>query len=317
MNIDQITCDQAYSVFSTIFKDKCTRAAFYHKHFANPFKLNQPISIYKEGNEPVGINAFLGMKLSVNRAIIPIAQSCDTAVLQSQRGKGIFTKIVTAYETNMSDAKFVIGIPNEKSYHGFMKMGWYDVTRLCTFIKLLSLFGLLFGEKENRRNNKEIRCVITSNADFNETELQQINGRVAIYKNNEYINHREKGKYSTIKFYLKNTLIAYFSFYRENKLKGHIITVIDWYFSDDGYDKEKKEIYNELKKYGSIIKIPVVNINSRDSQILKKHLFFNSTKLIRHKSGYPLVVSPKGKDYRHYIKKIDFKYVDTDLILNK
>ena len=113
-----------WELFKEVFKCELLFERFYNKHMTNPFLLESPISFFSQDNSIVGMNAFMGMYFKYNNTVIRVAQSCDTAVSSTQRGKGLFTTIVTGFEQCDSGVEWIFGIPNNNSSHGFLKMGF-------------------------------------------------------------------------------------------------------------------------------------------------------------------------------------------------
>ena len=101
----------------------------------------------------VGFDAFSGKTLVAHYATIPVSYlingeptlgllSLNTAVHPNHRGKGMFTKLAnkTFEEAKGLGYKFVIGVANENSTHGFLKkLDFYLVAPLQTKIGIRNI----------------------------------------------------------------------------------------------------------------------------------------------------------------------------------
>ena len=107
------------------------------KHYQNPAGNSYVFGAY-DGEELVGINCFLPVKYSFNRETVYAVQSCESGVLHSHRGMGIWSKIVRFAELYLKDenkVRFIIGFPNyTTSYPGFVKMGWKTVSDMKNLV---------------------------------------------------------------------------------------------------------------------------------------------------------------------------------------
>ena len=132
---------QAFGVFNQVFKTGEVDR-FINKHEKNPDRLQGCIFCKQEDNEIAGINAFMGCKMLICQKSIRGAQSCDTAVLESFRKRGIFTRIVLGAEEYLEKegVEILFGIPNDKSFHGFLGMGWRVGSEIGTVFLRLSPF---------------------------------------------------------------------------------------------------------------------------------------------------------------------------------
>lgn len=116
-----------------------TKTRWTTKHYQNPYKNSYIFGAY-DGDLLVGINAFMPVPYKINGSRVNIVQSCESGVLVSYRGKGLWSKILKfaiAYFENETDVKFIYGFPNIKnSYPGFVKMGWKTVTDVRNLIMI-------------------------------------------------------------------------------------------------------------------------------------------------------------------------------------
>lgn len=115
------------------------------KHYENPLGNSIIIGAYIEG-QLVGINAYLPVEYSVNGEHVKLLQSCESGVLPTCQGKGIWKKVVNyalKYIKDETDFQLVIGFPNYlNSYPGFKKMGWKTVTNMKNYVMVNNLAAL-------------------------------------------------------------------------------------------------------------------------------------------------------------------------------
>ena len=122
------------------------------KHYENPLGNSLIVGAFIN-EELVGMNAYMPVEYYVNGERVKMLQSCESGVLPSCQGKGIWKKVVTyalKYIKEETDYQVVIGFPNYyNSYPGFKKMGWKTVTNMKNYVLLnnLSAFKRVFENK--------------------------------------------------------------------------------------------------------------------------------------------------------------------------
>lgn len=122
------------------------------KHFENPLGNSLIIGAFIN-DELVGMNAYMPVEYTINGERIKMLQSCESGVLPSCQGKGIWKKVVTyalKYIKEETDYKLVIGFPNYiNSYPGFKKMGWKTVCNMKNYVMINNLraFKTVFQRK--------------------------------------------------------------------------------------------------------------------------------------------------------------------------
>lgn len=139
--LDKSSIDAQVRVYHAAFNKQtpieATKAQWIKKHYENPID-NSLIFGAFEGEELVGLNAFLPSCYMLNGKKVFLLQSCESGVLPSQQGKGIWGKVVRyAVEYIERNTKYVgiIGFPNYRnSYPGFMKMGWKTLFEMNNMI---------------------------------------------------------------------------------------------------------------------------------------------------------------------------------------
>lgn len=106
-------------VVNSVFGQYCSEEYFGLKYSENPYGESVIVVAYENG-APVGADALWRNDVMGCKSY----QSADTAVIESSRGKGIFTKMVKEKLSKINDDSLIYGFPNRNSFHGFEKMGW-------------------------------------------------------------------------------------------------------------------------------------------------------------------------------------------------
>lgn len=156
--LDNTTIDAQVRVYHAAFNKTApiedTKAQWIKKHYENPIENSLIFGAIEEG-ELVGLNAYLPSRYKLGEETIYLLQSCESGVLPSQQGKGIWGKVVR-YAVNYieKNTKYVgiIGFPNYRnSYPGFKKMGWktlYEMNNLILANNGKAFAKSLFGERK-------------------------------------------------------------------------------------------------------------------------------------------------------------------------
>ena len=139
--LDESTIDSQISVYRQAFGKETPladiREHWIKKHFHNPIESSLIFGAFENG-ELVGMNAFMPCCYTYKGEKIYVLQSCESGVLPSQQGKGIWGKVVRyAVDYIFRETKYVaiIGFPNYRnSYPGFKKMGWKTLFQMNNMI---------------------------------------------------------------------------------------------------------------------------------------------------------------------------------------
>jgi hypothetical protein len=269
----------------------------------------------------VGINAFMGMHIVDNSENVThyVVQSNDVAVVHQFRGRNIFTSIATDFEEHDTECEYSIGIPNDNSYKGFIKMGWKDVVGLkCLSLKQskrsllnqpfkISLRNKEFGDKYS---NYDFR--IDTKVYFDTRELARINksSEVQVVRDNDYINWKLSNKNGyIISMYNEEELVGYLIFHviRNRKLIWYNhICIDDWYYADVHM---LKCLLEHVSKWAIFLTVPIVNEGNNEYRDFIQCGFEDLSKPSR------LVVSPRAHGHE-YLNKLSFRMLDVDYILN-
>jgi len=106
------------------------------------WKYNTPfgkawIAIAEKNGKMVGSNSMIPLNLVVDGKVTRSWQSCDTAVLPAERGKGIFFKCISNLDTLIRDDEIFWGFPNRNSTRGLLKLGFKKTAHLKLWIRPL------------------------------------------------------------------------------------------------------------------------------------------------------------------------------------
>lgn len=156
LSVDSI--DDQLKIHSAAFGEETDSVSFrdfwIKKHYHNPLGASLIFGALIDG-QVVGMNAYMPVEYYINGERIKMLQSCESGVLPSCQGKGIWKKVVTYaldYIKKETDYKLVIGFPNYiNSYPGFKKMGWKTVCNMKNYVMVNNLpaFKRVFQQKSS------------------------------------------------------------------------------------------------------------------------------------------------------------------------
>lgn len=156
MTLDERSIEQQVHVYRSAFEPTSSVedniSTWRKKHYENPLGKSIIIGAFI-GNQLVGMNAYMPVEYFLNGERIKMLQSCESGVLPTCQGKGIWKKVVTYamnYITQETEYKLVIGFPNYiNSYPGFKKMGWATVSDMKNYVMInnLSAIKVLYKKK--------------------------------------------------------------------------------------------------------------------------------------------------------------------------
>ena len=125
--------------------DDADYARFYRwKHHDNPFGAS-PGWVAVAGGAIVGLRVFLRWEFLADGEVTRAVRAVDTATHADHRGKGIFRRLTLhgCEQLAADGTRFVFNTPNDASRPGYLSMGWEEVGRLPTAIRLRSPRGAL------------------------------------------------------------------------------------------------------------------------------------------------------------------------------
>lgn len=158
--LDESTIDEQVELYKLIFpQTEVTKEKWVYKHYRNPYGKSIIFGVIDNGRL-IGLNAFMPMKYLLFSREYSAMQSCETGVLSTYRGKGIWNEILNyamEYFSN-SDYDFLMGFPNyNNSYNGFIKNDWNSICNIDNYIlvnNLGSMFELFFSLNKMVKNIK-------------------------------------------------------------------------------------------------------------------------------------------------------------------
>lgn len=113
------------------------------KHQENPFGRSYLLGAF-DGDQLVGVRAFLQWTLSLGESRLRCVRAVDTATLPAYQGKGIFRRLTLAAleQVHGDGIGAVFNTPNSKSGSGYLKMGWKTVSPLKVALRPSGVGGL-------------------------------------------------------------------------------------------------------------------------------------------------------------------------------
>lgn len=337
--------DSCCDIFKTVFQIDISNTAFRYKHYENPYRLSTPLFVEKIGNKIKGINGFMAAKFICESQELYAAQSCDSAVLEQYRGKGVFTAIIKNAQKQLQSAgvDFLFGFPNQNSYPGFINLGWKHEVDLCRYFLPIDWYALLQNKigkkcariahtlliqvtlsKINRLAKKTFNGTIKSYdlCPFNGEDYSIINncGKIMIKRSLEYYvwkldkNPTKNFKYIVAKE--EGRLYGFVVYY----VRDGEVDIVDWFCAptDNKYlimAKLIKQLINE----GTKINILSINTKSEEVQFMKRLGFWNSSSRVLRRTTTPLVIyimNATLESKLHVPEKWLLHCIDSDTIIS-
>lgn len=313
---------------------------FKTKHYDNPYRIKNPLSVSYENDEPAGVAAFLGMKMLVGKKKIPVCQVVDVAVNKKFRGKGHFSKSIVEFEKNNKEADFIFALPNDASYPRFLKVDYTKELWLCHYIYATAPFSFVFGgnfltncldglyQKLLSLNkatiNLDENLVITEGMDkipIKDSEFKEITKKLKCHFLRSSHMYRWKQKYNPdLKFYWATLrkkdgqLLGYALCHQRPRLNGNFVIIDDYAISprDDHKKRTLQLLFHSLSGLGNITEVPFVNVKMDGKKLRALH-FINACRFPFPLRGGPLIVS-SNCNYRDAIRKISIRNIDSDVL---
>jgi GNAT superfamily N-acetyltransferase len=109
---------------------------FRWKHVDNPFGRSFML-VAEDAGRIVGFRSFLRWAFEADGRKVRAARAVDTATHPEYQGRGIFTQLtLAALEELRTDTDLIFNTPNEKSFPGYLKMGWKEVGRVPVSVRV-------------------------------------------------------------------------------------------------------------------------------------------------------------------------------------
>ncbi|MCR5403886.1 MAG: GNAT family N-acetyltransferase [Butyrivibrio sp.] len=338
-NLDKELSDSK-NIFENVYEESFDPDSFREKHYGNPHRLNKPLSIVYDNDDPAGIAAFLGMKLLVGKKEIPVCQVVDVAVNDRYRGKGYFSKNIAAFEEENKEADFIFALPNDASLPRFLNLGYTKEHWLCHYIYVTAPFSFIFGKNiltgipdklfqkllwlNKVKINKDENLSITngmSEIPVSDSELKKISKRQKCH----FLHNRDIFKWKQaynpdLKFYWATLrkkdghLLGYALCHLRPRLNGNFVIIDDYAVSrDDSHKRQTLQLlFSSLSCLGNITEVPFANTEMDGKKLSALH-FINACKFPFPLRGGPFIVS-SGCKYRDAIKDISMRNIDSDVL---
>lgn len=133
------------------------------KHVKNPFGAS-PVLLAVEGNEIIGVRAFMQWRWKKGQQSFRAVRAVDTATRPSHQGKGVFSKLTKSLLEfcNEQGFDFVFNTPNEKSKPGYLKMGWETAGKLPITLKIINPIGMALSALKEPSANDTFASQVSS-----------------------------------------------------------------------------------------------------------------------------------------------------------
>ena len=221
------------------------------KHVTNPFGKSL-VLVATEGEEIIGVRAFMRWKWQLAGNIYSCFRAVDTATHPSHQGKGIFKKLtLKAVEIAKEQGDhFIFNTPNEKSRPGYLKMGWEPVGKINVALmpSFFSFWKLTSTGKEYKVERKVPEIKIDNLCDLWNTKWYNRN-KLFTPKSSHYLIWRFENN-PLQKYEVIATDNFYLAAYVKNRGKLKELRISECIFTDSSAIKLiKKSIFNIGKKH--------------------------------------------------------------------
>lgn len=337
--------DKCCDIYNAVFSSYLTYETFWYKHYGNPHRLSTPMLVEKVDNDIAGINGFLAVPFICKNDKLFAAQSCDSAVLNKYKGKGIFSSIIKRAQTQLKadDVDFLFGFPNQYSYPGFIKLGWKHTVDFSRFFLPINCYAILQNKigktcahiihvilkrillsKVNQLAKKTFNGTINSNdlCPFTKEDFAIINNcdKIMTKRNIECYDYKldnnptKKFKYITAR--TDGRLCGFLAYHVLNDE----VNVVDWLCVQHDNNKiVMAKLIKHIINVGAKINIPLINIKSEEVKLLKSLGFWNSSNIVLRRKMSPLVIYIINKTLDtklHVPEKWLLRYIDSDTIIS-
>jgi GNAT superfamily N-acetyltransferase len=127
-----------------------TPELFGWKHCDNPFGPSY-LLVAEADDLIVGLRAFMRWSFRSAEGTVRAVRAVDTATHPRYQGRGIFSRLTSeAIDAIRADTDLVFNTPNEKSFPGYVKMGWRTVGTLPISVRVRRPVRVLRGLRDVR-----------------------------------------------------------------------------------------------------------------------------------------------------------------------
>lgn len=217
------------------------------KHLDNPFG-KSPVLLAFEGNQLVGVRAFMRWEWKIGESVYKAVRAVDTATHPGYQGKGIFKRLTLELveQCQHDGVDFIFNTPNKSSKPGYLKMGWKELGRLSIKIRPVVKFSARishdFEEKHGWNSNSMERVHITPS----------MNSLVTNYKPG-FLNWRY-GTNPNVRYYLAGDEAAgwYYIFRLKKHRLGTEFRVVDSVKAEGtSANKHETRLWNAVEQSGA------------------------------------------------------------------
>ncbi len=139
------------ALYNVVFNRAESDSFWITKHYTNPYGDSVFWGAFSN-DELVAMNGFMPLQFVWNDKTYNVLISCESAVSEQFRHRGLFSRIIREAEkwAQSQGFDFMIGIPNMNSYPGFVKLGWETVGRAIPYGRIVN-FRRWAGAQEKGR----------------------------------------------------------------------------------------------------------------------------------------------------------------------
>jgi len=296
--------DEAVKLLSQAFQKEHQAGNWMWKHENNPAGQSKVV-VARKHNRMVGIRPIMVSPVRCKDQDIKAVQFVDSAIIASERGKGIFRMLCMKALSEINDT-LVFNTPNQMSYPAYMKMGWTDVGGLVRIWQSLDLPAMLkyvikkywalpSGKIEDviahLKNCPYISDEIPEEAEMLiELSENSMSDKIVIKKCRDWIKWRTNTPDGTqfMAYSSKNRFaVIFYVIQVDNFIGVRILDVIADFYDDKIIHMETKRFINIVKKKCDFISMicsdqhPILNYLRRFFPVRKEpvHFVVNTSRL--------------------------------------
>lgn len=332
--MDDIRISDAFSVFTAVTASDMSYAQFRYKHLENPESDGFDAALVRyDGDRPCATNSFLQSTLLYNGTPLPVLQSCDSAVLPSHRGRGLFSDLIRSAQTRCAEGspQLIFGLPNGNSYPGLIKLGFTDAGTLEERYAILHPLHLgtrkLLHRQKPYAAFEETRFFDSSHhlwqsfrcCPFSDAELARLNSRPGVYFSRTRamfewkLDRNPASEFLYWKVTKDSALQAYFILKKSGPSSCRLC---DWAVLDTDAVPLLRTLRRCCRSYCDLLTVPMVHPQTEEAA------WFSAAGFpVRKGVELPLVLFPTGAEdcVWHALSSGSawhLRYFDADTILN-
>lgn len=228
MNIQE-NCEKAVKLFKEVFGKEISIDNFIYKHFANPYKIDQPMSYYFRDKQLVGMYGCMRQELQVGFQKVYGIYCCDVAISPKHKNGVYFNLLNAVLNICKNEASYLImQRPSPVHSRILEAIGFHFLGNVATMLFEVDTPHLL--------SNNEIE--IFDNCPFLETDYDAINRafHTGVYRTERYFKWKvDNNSYRNMKYVIcrnHEQITGYFII----EIANNVAKIVDWVLINNSDD---------------------------------------------------------------------------------